>query len=475
MKKLLTFIMSLAIAGSVCMISSFADNVSAESVGVEDPVFKWDWEKIGGVNVKEEGEFQLSDNLSVNYIIMPDDTIYLRSFNGSYDGELIIPSEINGYAVTEIGSNAFNDCTWLTSVIIPDSVNRIWYGAFRGCSELESVNIPDGITVIEADTFKDCTSLSTITVADSVNEIERGAFENCTSLDALRTVVNTDDGNKYITENESLFVNDKIKVTGYDAFKNTKWYNSQKDGLVFTGNIVGAPDAFSRGSRNLYNYKGSVPENSTVDIPYIVESISEYAFDGQTGMTSVILPDRIDRIRPFTFNNCTGLTEVTIPENVVTVMVYAFNGCSGLQTVTIEDGTKNIQREAFADCSALSKIVIPESVSYIADEAFSGCSQDLTIYGYKDSAAEKYAQVNSIRFVLLDSNGAPVTTAVSSSSSSGTTSSTTAAGTSSSSKSNNSSPNTGDRGISLIAALGAAAAALSVILFKRNRKNMPPM
>lgn len=40
MRKILTFIMSLAIAGSVCMFSGFADNVSAESVGVEDPVQK---------------------------------------------------------------------------------------------------------------------------------------------------------------------------------------------------------------------------------------------------------------------------------------------------------------------------------------------------------------------------------------------------------------------------------------------------
>lgn len=452
MKKVLTFIMSLAIAGSVCMFSSFADNVSAESVGVEDPVFIWDWEKINGIYVKEKGELQLNDNLSAEYIIMEDDNIYLRRFNGSSDGELIIPSEIDGYTVTEIGSNAFSDCTGLTSVIIPDSVNRIRYGAFEGCSELESVNIPDGIKVIEEDTFKDCTSLSTITVSDSVIEIESGAFENCTSLDALREVVSTHNGDKDLSGNVTLFVNNNIKLTGYDAFKNTKWYNRQKDGLVFTGEIVSAPDAFSRGSINLYNYKGSVPENSTVDIPYIVESISEYAFDGQTGMTSVILPDKIDRIRPFTFNNCTGLAEVTIPKNVVTVMFYAFNGCTGLQTVTIEEGTKNIQMDAFADCSSLSKIVIPESVGYIAEKAFAGCSQDFTIYGYKDSVAEKYAQVNSIRFVLLDSDGVPAATAVS---------------TSSSAKSNNSSPNTGDRGVSGMAAVGAAAAALFLVSSKK--------
>lgn len=439
MKKSLTFILSLAIAGSVCMTNGFTDRCAAESVGTEEPVFPWSWESMHAVT-KTNADYQIADNLSVQYAIMPEGTIYLGSFTGSADGNLEIPSEIDGHTVTQIGYRSLSSCKGLTSVTIPDTVNRIMFQAFSGCSDLESVNIPEGVTVIESGTFTDCTLLTSVSIPESVTEIESRAFENCTSL-------------------EDINISDKV-VTDHDAFKNTLWYNNQPDGMVFTGPVVGAPDAFVRGSHNLYCYKGSVPENSTVEIPYIVENIPEYAFKGQTGMTSVILPDRIDRIRPFTFDSCTGLDSVTIPENVLTVMSYAFNECTGLKTVTIENGVKNIQYSAFNGCSSLTKIVITGSVTYIEDNAFSDCSQDLTIYGYKDSAAEKYAQLNNIKFVLLDSDGNPVTTAVSTSSSS-----------ESGSKSGNGSPKTGDKGISGAVAAGTAAAALFLLSSgKRKRR-----
>lgn len=63
-----------------------------------------------------------------------------------------------GY-VTKIGDYAFNDCTMLTSVTIPDSVTEIGIGAFRACSSLTFVTIPDGLTTIGIYAFNACSSL----------------------------------------------------------------------------------------------------------------------------------------------------------------------------------------------------------------------------------------------------------------------------------------------------------------------------
>ena len=62
-------------------------------------------------------------------------------------------------SVTSIGSNAFENCSGLTSITIPSSVTSIGSGAFRGCSGLTSLTIPSSVTSIESDAFEDCTGL----------------------------------------------------------------------------------------------------------------------------------------------------------------------------------------------------------------------------------------------------------------------------------------------------------------------------
>ena len=71
----------------------------------------------------------------------------LKSYKGR-DGYVEIPSHVK-----TIGSNAFENCRSLISVIIPTSVKTIEYGAFRGCSSLENVEIPQSVTSIYMEVF----------------------------------------------------------------------------------------------------------------------------------------------------------------------------------------------------------------------------------------------------------------------------------------------------------------------------------
>ena len=111
---------------------------------------------------------------------MPSDfEIVLKKYHGT-EVHVTIPD-----GVTEIASNAFSDCTNLTSVTIPDSVTKIGNNAFYKCKSLTSVTIADGVTEIGDYAFEGCSKLKEVVIPCSLIKIGRGAFDSCIKLDSI--------------------------------------------------------------------------------------------------------------------------------------------------------------------------------------------------------------------------------------------------------------------------------------------------
>ena len=136
--------------------------------------------------------------------------------------DITIPSKINGYSVTSIASGAFKGCTVLRSIVIPASISSIGADAFSGCTALKTVNaaslsvwcrisfgneyanpvyyarklyvggrlitglsIPDGVTGISAYAFIRCSSIQSVIIPTSLTYIGNSAFYGCDSIGSV--------------------------------------------------------------------------------------------------------------------------------------------------------------------------------------------------------------------------------------------------------------------------------------------------
>jgi len=320
-------------------------------------------------------------------VIIPENVTSIGS--SAFEGCNKLTSVVIPEKVTTIGNYAFRSCAELTSVVIPKNVTTIENGTFSGCTGLDSVVIPDNVTSIGSSAFYNCSSLTSIKLPESLTSIESSAFNGCSKLTSVVIPENvTSIGSSAFvgcSELVSISIPDNLTTIPQNALNNTGWYNNQPDGVVYLNNL-------------LFGYKGTMPENTSINVregtisinssafsnknnlisiklPESITRIGSYAFYSCSGLTSIIIPENVTSIENYTFNRCSGLTSVVISENVTNIGDYAFYYCTGLTSVVIPEKVTNIGRSAFYVCSGLTSINIPENVTSIGDYTFSSCSK----------------------------------------------------------------------------------------------------
>ena len=268
----------------------------------------------------------------------------LKMAHEKYRGALYIPN-----SMTEIGRNAFERRTGLTSVTIPDSVTRIGEWAFRGCTGLISIKIPNSVTTIEDGTFENCTGLASIIIPESVTRIGSWAFKGCSHLTSITIPAN-------VTRIGKEVFNDCNRLSSITVENGNMVYHSQGNCLIDTKSkvlMVGC-------------------KTSVIPTDGSVTSICNEAFTNCVGLTSMTIPDGVTNIGFGTFRGCCGLKKIILPSGMKSIN---FDGCSSLTSVTIPNSVKNIEIVAFRDCRNLKHITIPSSVTSIDERAFEGCSE----------------------------------------------------------------------------------------------------
>ncbi len=111
-----------------------------------------------------------------------------------------------------------------------------------------------------------------------------------------------------------------------------------------------------------------------VTLPESLVNIGEYAFAGCTKLESINLPDNITHIGDWAFQNCDGLTEITLPLGLNRVGNGTFQDCSNLQTVNMQDGVMEIWSQGFYNCRKLENISFSNNLQSVENNAFYNCS-----------------------------------------------------------------------------------------------------
>lgn len=419
------------------------------------------------------------DEQGLTYTLHADRTATVANYdNSTQDGVIDIPDTVTSggqpYTVTTIGDSAFNPSHTITnvsSVFIPATVTSIGRFAFRCCkflatvtfaedSQLKSIGvsafsgtdsahpifkeiqIPYSVETIGTNAFHNCQDLESITLPASLETIESSAFSSCRKLSEIKLPASLKAIQSYVFDDcsslETVFYDGSLEQwSKINVAKGFLGYSSPS--LVmgdYTAQFISVKDENDPDpppkTVTITKYTG---KESTVILPSTINSwpvtkIGEAAFQDNTTITSVTIPDSVTEIGANAFAGCTNLTivnyagdwsnltiqsgnpavedavnaqlfdfaftpdntavivtnykckgtaaDVTIPSCYKGKPVTAINNAafpnSAVTSVTIPDSVTSIPDAAFVNCSQLTNISIPNSVTYIGFSAFDGCA-----------------------------------------------------------------------------------------------------
>ncbi len=335
-----------------------------------------------------------------------EDTGYYNNSSNWEDGVLYIGNHLieakesvfGSYSIKSgtktIADYAFENCTGLTSITIPNSVTNIGNFAFDSCRGLTSISIPDSVISMGDWVFDNCVELTGITFPNGIKNIREGTFARCSSLTSITipdSVTSIGDNAFYYSGLTDITIPDSVTSIGEEAFYYCSGLTSITipksvlsigwDCFVFCDNLT---DIYYLDTEEHWNkinagYDHNYLSKATVhfDEPQgnpCGENVY-YKFDSSTGTMTISGTGEMYNYEEYyydysPFYNNPSIKKVIIESGVTSIGMEAFYYCTGLTSVTIPESVTNIRNRAFEGCTGLISITVPDSVISIGQDVF---------------------------------------------------------------------------------------------------------
>lgn len=337
-----------------------------------------------GANVKSIGDYAFANCSYITSINLPKGltTIGESAFASCrlMAGEIVIPE-----GVTTIPKNAFAYCGSLEAVVFGSNVTRIETSAFTDCAKLTALTLPDKLEYIGNLAFARCKKLTSLDLGTGVKEINDYAFSELVALESVaipNSVERIGEGAFYLCELlGNVTLGNGIKEIANGAFYDTKLWNANtSSNEIYVGKwFLGCKD----NTQPVLNLR-----EDTI-------GIASYALYGNTGLSTLILPDSVQIIGEAAFGKMSIIVAI-IGSGVTEIGSEAFGSCKQLSTLILgsfDDKNENIKYSslktigdyAFRGCEVLDKVEMPSSLKVVGTYAF----RDTGIY--KNSENVVYA------------------------------------------------------------------------------------
>ncbi len=296
----------------------------------------------------------------------------------------VIPSEINGVAVTKIGDAAFAFSD-IRTVRIPKSVKRIANDAFDGCASLTAFDVESGGMYFSSENGfllnynksilikVPCGIKGSVKIPDSVTNSGVFAFDHCyyvTEIDVNNASFFSSAGVKYCAS----LINYKCSGSNFKSV----------NGVLYSSNL-----------KTLTAYPPALLAES-FSVPNGTTAIGEGAFNTNPYLKKVIIPASVSKIDTKAFMYQNALSEISVSTD--NTVFRSFGGvlyegetlrCVPAATdgsLTVRAGTKEIGRYAFYGCGSITSVILPGGLEKVGAYAFGGC-KELRLIIYPDSVA----------------------------------------------------------------------------------------
>ena len=321
------------------------------------------------VSISVDSEYVIPSTLPEDWLQLNGDHYEVVRGTSELPMQLVIPSTYNGKPVTTIvdgdldaitnddySSGVFYNQAQIVSVILPDTLEYIGVGAFANCTFIRTITIPESVTTVMPASFIGCTSLTKL------------IFENKSDW----FVFNSSEGLALTAEAVSLYMGSDITdpVVAADMAKEDKtsafmtlpnkpnlpsdWLTLEGDHYVVTKGTSELPSDILV----IPDYYNDLPVTAIADA-----NDNNLAFNGQTGLMAVRLPQTMKHIGVGAFSSCSNLLAITMPEGIETIGTGAF-AQSGIMTINIPKTTKYVSQFVFYECSNLYTVALLDKADW---------------------------------------------------------------------------------------------------------------